>query len=469
MSAARRALFDGTVLAVTGSVGKTTVSRLLAHTLGAHERTHIARTTHNDLVTARANLFTLTDEDSAVFEVSRLGLPGAERILAPKVVVVTAIAEAHLEDFGTMEDTARAKAQLLRGLDTEGVAVINIDAPHSDLIIDVAREQTEHIVTYGTSEVADVRLISYDPSSGGITARVDGEDFSYTIGMTGEHNALNSLAAFAVLRGLGRDRQRYLDAVSGFAAVEGRGETREMVVDGHRITVVDESFNANPTSMRATVEGFSRRYSDRRRLLVLGDMQELGPETARFHADLADVVAASDAAKVFLMGPLMAGLWGGLPDAQRGAHTMTVDQLLALLPQELEDGDAVLVKSSHSTGLDRVVREWISRSQATAEQSVRSWRLVVSGTVQRVGYRRWIRDEARRLGLDGWVRNRSDGRVEMLLRGPDAAVRSLIGGAYAGPSKASVERVTARVVETVPEPGFRQRRTRTVRGSRRGS
>ena len=467
VSQARRALFQGTVLAVTGSVGKTTVSRLLAHTLGAHERTHIARTTHNDLLTARANLFSLSDEDSAVFEVSRLGLPGAERILAPKVVVVTAIAEAHLEDFGTMEDTARAKSQLLRGLDAEGVAVINIDAPHSDVILNVAREQTSHIITYGTSESADVRLLSYEPGTGAITASCDGDEFSYSIGMTGEHNALNSLAAIAVLKGLGRDRSRYMEAIAEFAAVEGRGETQEMTVGGRRVTLVDESFNANPTSMRATIEGFGRRYADRRRILVLGDMQELGPDAAEMHGALADAVARSGAEKVFLMGPLMSSLWAALDDAQRGAHMMSVDQLLAVLPEELQEADAVLVKSSHSTGLDRVVKAW---AEQPSPQSPRSWRLVVSGpAVQGVGYRRWIRDEAQRRQLDGWVRNRSDGRVEMLMHGNEDTVRALIAAAHTGPPRASVDRVTSRVVETVPESGFRQRPTRTIRRTRDNS
>lgn len=484
ISIARREAFGGDVVAVTGSVGKTTVSRMTAHVLGSREPTYIGRTTHNDLITARANLFQLSDETHAVFEVSRLGLPGAERILRPQVVIITAIAEAHLEDFGTMEDIARAKAVLLQGLDGTGTAVINADAPHADLFLRTAAEYAGQTVTYGTSASADLRLLSVDAATGEVEVDLgDGERLRYRLSASGEHQALNSLAVVAALRSLGRDPKDYLHALESFAPVRGRGEVHELSLDGRRLTLVDESFNANPTSMRAAISGFAAAHSDRRRILVLGDMQELGEGSGPMHAQLREAVLAAEPAEVHLMGPMMRQLWGVLPEEvqEQGQWSESVEQMRDRLAARLRSGDAVLVKSSHSTGLDALVthltRSGTVISQEPAKDAVPeptaveagsptvSRRVVVSGpAVQGVGYRNWLRDLAQERGLDGWVRNRSDGGVEMLLRGPDDDVLTVITAAHHGPERAEVRRVTSTLVDTVPRQGFRRRATRTISG-----
>ena len=465
---ATRNEYAGRIIAVTGSMGKTTVQTLLSQVLAEQHSVYTRRSDLNGIRATRSRLLSLTDEDYAVFEVPRAILPGAEKVLRPDIAVITAIAEAHMEALGSLESTARRKAEILRGLPRDGTAVINRDAPFSDLIIEIAREQTSHVITYGTTAEADIRLLDYDPQSHTVTAETQGRTLSYVLGATGEHNALNSLSVIGVLQGLGLDPQAYLKTFEEFEPVQGRGKTTEVTVGDKPVTMIDQSFNANPASIRAALVDFQAQYQDRSRILILGDMKELGPESEALHADLVPDIVKSRPERVYLVGPLMAKVWANLPDDIRGAHTMTPQQLLRLIPGELEGHPAVLVKSSHDTGLYTLVEAWQENPADPESAAVvpQTWRVKLSGpAVQGVGLRRWIRGVARQRGVDGWVRNIKDGHpenvVEILVRGDRSPLMEVLGKVHHGSPGSSIRRVEAELVDVVPSKGFVWRKART--------
>ncbi|WP_166429875.1 UDP-N-acetylmuramoyl-tripeptide--D-alanyl-D-alanine ligase [Nesterenkonia sphaerica] len=350
----RRDAFNGAVIAVTGSMGKTTVTSMLNATLSRQHTVFSPRSDKNGMASMRSRALRLGNEDYAVLEVPRAVLPGAEQILGPDVAVITAIAEAHMEAFGSLRETAQTKATLLEGLSEEGVAVINIDAPHSEILMASANKNSDRVITYGVARDADIRLSDYDAHSRQVTAVSLDRTLKYTLGASGKHNALNSLAVLGVIEALGLDVQEHLQGLADFRAVEGRGEVTVVERPLRRLTVVDQTFNANPASVRAAMTDFAEQYSGSHRILALGDMLELGPNEAELHAELSPAIAASEPDKVYLVGPLMVNAWKALPDKIRGAHVMTPEQLIALLQADIREDAAVLLKASHGTGLNRV-------------------------------------------------------------------------------------------------------------------
>lgn len=465
ISEAVRGDYSGQLIAVTGSMGKTTVQTLLSQVLGQHHSVYARRSDVNSIRLTRWRLLELEDQEYAVFEVPRAILPGAEQALCPDVAVVTAIAEAHMEALGSLESTAQRKAELLRGLSPEGTAVINRDVPYAEVLLKNAQERTTHVLTYGVTGEADIRLVSYDADSSTVTADVMGEQLSYGLGATGEHNALNSLAVVGVLRALGLDATRYLEGFAQFRAVQGRGETTEVQLEGRHATIVDQSFNANPASMRAALSDFASQYPDRPRILILGDMKEMGPTSAELHAGLAPDVIASEPTRVYLLGTEMLEVWSRLPEELRGAHAMTAQQLLRLIPGDLEENTAVLLKSSHDTGLYKLVESWKASSESEeGDTETQTWHVRVQGpAVHQVGFRRWIRSVAQSIGLDGWVRNVvanvEEQVVEVLIRGERDDVDHALALLHHGPERASIRSVHDARVETVPAPGFHWQRS----------
>lgn len=447
--------FAGRVIAITGSMGKTTVKTMMSTVLSRHHDVFTSHSDMNGIAAARARLLSLGAEEYAVFEVPRVILPGAEEVLRPDVVVVTAIAEAHMEALGTLENTAEVKASLLRGLTPGGSAIINRDMSYADRILEVAHEYAGTVLTYGEGPNSDIRLLDYDPVMRTVTADLRGKEFRYTIGASGRHNAINSLAVLGSLKVCGLDPVNYLDGFSEFQAVEGRGQVTDVALRGKSVTLVDQSFNANPLSIRAAVRDFSEQYQGRSRVLVLGDMLELGPTSGKLHEDLVTDITEAEPDQVYLVGPLMTGVWAHLPKEMRVAHVMKASLLLSVMPSELKDNAAVLFKASQGTGLGALVEAWRSEPGDT---SLETRRVVVEGPrIQGVGFRRWAKKIAESYSAEGWIRNLSDGTVEMLVRSDRESIAEILSKVHLGPKSASVDRVTSQLDENVPEPGFRIR------------
>lgn len=282
--------------------------------------------------------------------------------LSPDVAIITSIAAAHLDTFGDLEGVARTKAHIFDRPPAGGTAIINGDAPHSDLLVKYATEQGCQVVTYGQSELAGYRLLDYDHKSGQVTARIAGETLAYTIGARGRHMAMNSLAVIAALRSYRIPGWRLgIESLKSFMALDGRGARHTLSLPhGGTVTLVDEAYNANPGSMQVTLRAVAEdpAAAGGRTVLILGDMLELGPTSADLHIQLAPDVVASGAQKVHLYGENMRHLHSALrAQGHAGTHWDDIDQLARRLRQDLRDGDTIIVKASLGTGLGEVVEE----------------------------------------------------------------------------------------------------------------
>ncbi|HET6185307.1 MAG TPA: UDP-N-acetylmuramoyl-tripeptide--D-alanyl-D-alanine ligase [Acetobacteraceae bacterium] len=348
LGAAGRARFGGRLVAVTGSVGKTTTKEMLRAILSAEGATHAAVASYNNHWGVPLTLARLPQ--TAAFCVAEIGMnrPGEIAPLSclarPHVALITAIGSAHIGNLGSIEAIAREKATIAAGLEPGGVAVLPADTPHLPLLALAARAAGARIVTFG--HAADARLLAAESDAEGVwlEARIGGERVETRLGAPGAHMASNALAAIAAAASLGIDPARAAAALAGFAAVAGRGARRHIAVPGGAALLIDESYNANGASVRAALEVLALQPAARR-IAVLGEMLELGEAGPAEHAALAEP-AARAADLVFTCGPLMRGLYDRLPPGRRGAHETDVEALAPVVARTVRAGDAILVKGS---------------------------------------------------------------------------------------------------------------------------
>ncbi|MEZ5865154.1 MAG: UDP-N-acetylmuramoyl-tripeptide--D-alanyl-D-alanine ligase [Geminicoccaceae bacterium] len=354
-----RARSRARVVGITGSVGKTGTKEALRHVLAGFGRVHASAASHNNHWGVPLTLANLPPD--ADFAVAELGMNHAGELEAltamvrPHVAVITAIAPAHLAFFAGTAEIARAKAEILQGLEASGTAIVNGDTPHADLLIEAAYDRAARVIVFGTRSDADVRLVSLDLEASGsrLTVAFGGRRLELALAAPGRHWAMNSLAVLAVADCLGLDLAQAAARLGEVRPLAGRGGQRLLPWQGGRIRLLDESYNANPASVTAALDVLGSQEG--RRIAVLGDMLELGEGAGLLHAGLAHAVLAADASKVFLAGPLMRELFDALPAARRGAWAEDSEALAPLLVAALEPGDVVLVKGSLGSAMRRVV------------------------------------------------------------------------------------------------------------------
>jgi UDP-N-acetylmuramoyl-tripeptide--D-alanyl-D-alanine ligase len=364
LGAAGRARARASVVAVTGSVGKTGTKDMCALALGAFGSVHASRGSFNNQFGLPLTLARLSPETD--FCVVEMGMNHAgeiaalTRIARPHVAVITAVEAAHLEFFADLDDIASAKAEIFEGVPAGGTAVLNRDNPLYLRLAAAARAQgVERIVGFGTLPGCDVRLIAWQPAPGRnrVQVEAEGRSLAYTLALDGRHWALDSLAVLAAVVALGLDVERAAAALAAMHAPAGRGTRHALDLACGRVVLIDDSYNASPASMRAAFELLADIEPARggRRIAVLGDMLELGAEAEHLHAALALDVERAGIDLVFTAGPLMAALREALPAARRGAHAEAADALVAPLLRALSAGDVVLVKGSRAAAMDKVV------------------------------------------------------------------------------------------------------------------
>ncbi|RVT42041.1 UDP-N-acetylmuramoyl-tripeptide--D-alanyl-D-alanine ligase [Sphingobium algorifonticola] len=360
---AARARGSAQIVGVTGSVGKTGTKEALFHALdragpgGAHRSVK----SYNNHVGVPLSLARMP-RDSA-FGVFEMGMNHAgeladlTRLVRPNVAIITAIAPAHIEFFDSEEGIADAKAEIFEGLEPGGTAIIPYDSPHATRLYNKAERHAARIWTFGTGKGADVRAIEAVPSESGgtlVTATLPGADICFTIGAPGDHWVGNALAVLAAVEAVGGDLAAAGLALAELPGLPGRGARTILHVDGRQALLIDESYNANPLSMAATLRSLSREKAVRR-VAVLGAMKELGTRSADLHAGLGDPIEAARVDYAILVGPDMAPLAERLAGSVSVAHVADADGARALLRDAVQPGDAILVKGSNSIGLSRVV------------------------------------------------------------------------------------------------------------------
>ncbi|HSG94030.1 MAG TPA: UDP-N-acetylmuramoylalanyl-D-glutamyl-2,6-diaminopimelate--D-alanyl-D-alanine ligase [Afifellaceae bacterium] len=374
---AARARSAAKIVAVTGSAGKTSTKEMLKTVFSGFGATHAAVGSFNNHWGVPLTLARMAQ--STEFGVFEIGMNHAGEIrplvkmVRPDVAVVTNVEAAHLEYFDSEMEIARAKAEIFEGLEPGGTAVINRDNRWFDLLNRHAVEAQAQMLSFGAHEDADIRLVNaeHDADGSRIEALVMGGALDYALTVPGRHLVMNSLAVLAVVVALGLDPDRAGKALAAVGALKGRGECVVLRLDQGEARLLDESYNANPASMRAAlaVLAQTRPLGSGRRIAVLGDMLELGDETARFHADLLEPLLDAGTDVVFLAGPVMKSLWQVLPERYRGAYAEQASGLEAILADAVGAGDVVLVKASAGTQLEPVVDALVRRFGAADTES----------------------------------------------------------------------------------------------------
>ncbi|MGF6968876.1 UDP-N-acetylmuramoyl-tripeptide--D-alanyl-D-alanine ligase [Paraburkholderia sp. WC7.3g] len=356
MGAYARQQMSGAVLAVTGSAGKTTLVAMLSDALNAYGQTAASAFNANLPHGLSWNLASINwDTPHVVLEVAVGNMRKSALIARPDISIFTNIQPAHLGKSSTITDIARTKSMIFRGMSAGSTVILNRDMLEWDTVYQAAMERDLKIVTYGTTAESDFQLVDHDAARQSATVRIKGRNITYPIGAAGLHMALNSVAVLAAVLALNYSLEPAIERIARFAALSGRGEELELTLDGRHLTVVDHAYNANPGSMQAALEHLRDMKPARRRVAVLGEMAELGPEAPMLHADLAAVVERCAIDRVYVMGDLYIDFWERLPAACRGRHTNSLDELKSALHEELVDEDLVLLKGSNSTGIHHIV------------------------------------------------------------------------------------------------------------------
>ncbi|MCO5130893.1 MAG: UDP-N-acetylmuramoylalanyl-D-glutamyl-2,6-diaminopimelate--D-alanyl-D-alanine ligase [Xanthobacteraceae bacterium] len=364
LAKASRARLGARVIAVTGSVGKTSTKEMLRQVLEQQGKTHASVASFNNhwgvpLSLARCP----ADAAYAVFEI---GMNHAGEITPlvglarPHIAIVTTVEPVHLEFFGSVEKIADAKAEIFSGVEPGGTAVLNRDNDQfSRLKRHAAAAGIGRVVTFGADEAADARLrdVALHATCSAVHADILDHDITYKLAMPGRHMALNSLAVLAAAALAGADLARSALALSQVQAAAGRGVRKTLELAQGEATLIDESYNANPASMAAALNVLGRAAVGRRgrRIAVLGDMLELGPKGAELHRGLAEAVTGNGIDAVFCCGPLMRNLWDALPSGRRGGYAESSNLLESQVAAALRGGDAVMVKGSLGSKMKVIV------------------------------------------------------------------------------------------------------------------
>jgi len=364
LAVAARARSRAQIVAVTGSVGKTTTKEMLRRVLAPSGKVHASVASFNNhwgvpLTLARMPL----DTYFGVFEVG-MNHPDEIRplvkMIKPHVAVITTIAPAHLGNFKSIREIATAKAEIFEGVVPGGQVVLNRDNDQFNFLERTAQAWgIQHIHSFGQHAKADFRLAEFNGSdqSSTLWITIDGETKEVAIGAPGRHIAENALAALGVVKIVGADMQQAIGALATLQPEKGRGRRHRLAIERSSFTVVDESYNANPASMRAAIAVLASSVptGTGRRVAVLGDMLEMGDYAQKVHSDLAGPLLAAGIEHVWLAGPEMVALKESLPESVQVVHHEKTEELAEYVLNAVAAGDVLMVKSSLGIGFGKIV------------------------------------------------------------------------------------------------------------------
>ncbi len=370
---AARARSAAQVIAVTGSAGKTSTKEMLRASLSRQGQVHAAEKSFNNHWGVPLTLARLPkDADFAVIEIG-MNRPGEiaplARLARPHVAIVTTVAAAHLEAFGRIERIAEEKASIFKGLERDGVAIFRGDIPMTPILRRRAGNHAARLIDFGEApenhhRATEIRILE---NSTVARARLWRTPVAYCIHAPGRHFAINALAVLAAVHEVGADRALAIVALADWLPPDGRGGREkialDVVNDQFVVDLIDDAFNANPASMAAALDVLGAsvpldgmgRVSKGRRIAILGDMLELGPQEGMLHAEIADHPAMERVAVVHCVGPRMRALWETLPERRRGLWTETAEELRARVHTLVDAGDVVMVKGSKGSRVSLVV------------------------------------------------------------------------------------------------------------------
>lgn len=358
------------IIAVTGSVGKTTTKEMLRRALEPSGAVHASVASFNNHWGVPLTLARMPENtDYGIFEIG-MNHPGEIRPLAamvrPHVAIVTTVAPAHLGNFRDIEEIAAAKAEIFEGVVSGGHALLNRDNAQYPLLEQAAQAAgVAHVHGFGADPQAEFRLLDFSPRAEGglLTAAIGGKTLEVPMGAPGRHIAENAVAVLAAVHLAGGDVEKAMAGLAAMQPEKGRGRRYRLAKDGHVFTLIDESYNANPASMRAAIAllADAKPPAGGRRIAVLGDMLEMGEHAAAVHAGLAEPLEKAGIADVWLAGPEMAALAATLPEDVRAEYRADADALAAFVLEAVRPGDVLVVKSSKGTGFGRIVEALLDK------------------------------------------------------------------------------------------------------------
>ncbi|MGH1354275.1 MAG: UDP-N-acetylmuramoyl-tripeptide--D-alanyl-D-alanine ligase [Thalassovita sp.] len=373
LATAARARTKAQIVAVTGSVGKTSTKEMLRTVLGGQGKTHAAEASYNNHWGVPLTLARMpADSAYAVIEIG-MSNPGEiaplARLARPHVAMITTVAAAHLEAFENLDGIAHEKASIFEGLEPGGVAVVNGDLPTSPILEDTARRYGAQLITFGEAQrnhhrLTDVALVDDVTIAQGRAWR---RPVLFKVMAAGRHFAVNAMGVMAVTQALGMDTTMAASDIAHWVPPAGRGFRERIqldkVMEDQAMELIDDAFNANPTSMAAALEVLAAahpvdgvgRLPQGRRVAILGDMLELGPDEIELHALIAELPYVQDIDIIHCVGPRMNTLWSKLPVNKRGDWTEEAKTMAARAHRLIDAGDVVLVKGSKGSKVSLVV------------------------------------------------------------------------------------------------------------------
>ena len=371
LARAARARTQARIVAITGSVGKTGSKEALRHALSAVGNVYATQGNLNNHIGVPLCLANLPqDADFGVFE---LGMNHAGEIAAlsqlvrPEVAMITTVEAVHSEFFKDEQAIAAAKAEIMEGMSTDATMVLNYDNRHYAYLQGEADRRSLRSIAFGKHEGSACRLMDYRICAQGadVHAVITGTPVQYRLGATGAHWAHVSVGVLAIVHALGADLPKAAAALAYFYEPKGRGRTRQITLGVGTVTLVDDSYNASPASMRAAFAKLQELRTLRqqqaqspvscRTVAVLGDMLELGPQAPQLHQALLPALQHNHIDVVFAAGEFMQHLYAQLPPEMRGAYAPTAQVLAPEVAGALQADDIVLVKGSRGSRMDIVV------------------------------------------------------------------------------------------------------------------
>jgi len=365
LARASRERSPATIIGVTGSVGKTSTKEALYAALARCRpgKVHRSVKSYNNHTGVPLSLARMPrDAEFAVLEMgmnNKGEIAALTELIRPNVAIITSIAPAHIENLGSEEAIADAKAEIFAGLEPDGVAIIPNDTPHRDRLVKAARRHADRTITFGGGD-ADVHAVHAVEAEGGgslISAALLERELTFTISQRGEHWVANALAVLAAVEAVECDVALAGLALADMGGLKGRGERHVIELDGGEVLLVDESYNANPASMAATLMSLGAEKDVTRRIAVLGPMRELGAHSDALHAGLAPAVREAKIDRLILIGDEMRPLADALSGGAEVERAASVDEATEMLLKIIRPGDAVLVKASNSVGLAKLVEQ----------------------------------------------------------------------------------------------------------------
>ena len=353
----------GKIIAITGSSGKTSVKEMLALSIGELGKVHYSEASYNNKIGVALSLSRMpADADFSIFELG-MNKPGEisylSNMVQPHIALINNVGSAHIGYFQSKKDIIKAKIEIIEGIASNGKLIINDDINLSIHLKKNLENRNIEVLRFGYKKNSDLILKKYQfsPKSSKIEALINQLNLSFTLNAPGEHMAMNSIAVLGISISLSVDTDKVIRSLSGFEAIKGRGMIYNLSIKGKFFKAIDESYNANPESTKASIKLLSEidYLKSKRKILVLGDMMELGTFSKVIHIEMASFINNSEVDLVFCTGYEMKNLWENLNESKKGFYSNQSEILIKSLNDKIRENDLILFKGSSKSGVKIVL------------------------------------------------------------------------------------------------------------------